>query len=159
MTIREKIIQTLHTAASGLEQLQDDYFIFGSAASILSEVEIDNTDDIDIAVSQRDAELLKNIWRSKDLHVGSKPSGIFRSNLSRYKFELIDIEICGNLEVFRNEKWQPFVIYDYEIIPLGKLLVKIPTLEEQKNILHFFGRAKDIEKVKLIDERINFLKK
>ncbi|NDV45781.1 hypothetical protein D0T49_01780 [Paludibacter sp. 221] len=154
MTIREKIIRTLHQAASELEQLHDDWYVFGSAASILLEVELENTTDIDIVTSGRDAELLKTLWHTKNLHVDSKPSELFCSDLSRYHFELLDIEISGNLEVYRNNKWQKFTIYDYEVIPVGKLLVKIPTLQEQKNILHFFGREKDLQKIKLIDKRI-----
>lgn len=144
----------MYEAENALLQLHDDWFIFGSAASILSEVKIETTGDIDILTSERDAKLLKQLWSSKDLNIDSKPIEVFRSDFSRYKFDLIDIEISGNLEIYRNGKWLPLTVYDYETLPIGKLLVKIPTLQEQKNILNLFGREKDLEKIKLIDERL-----
>lgn len=158
MSIKDKIIETLHKAAPGLQQLKDDFFIFGSAAMILSEVKLDNANDIDLLVSNRDAELLKDIWHARNLHVDSKESALFRSNLARYRFDPIDIEVSGDMQVLKNGKWQDFVIYDYETLPVGKLLIKIPTLQEQKNILHLFGREKDLERIKLIDERIAEIK-
>lgn len=154
MTLKEKIIQTLHQAAPGLQQLQDDFFLFGSAASLLSDVRINNTHDLDILVSVRDAATLKTIWHTKKLDIQTDETDLFRSDRSLYRFEWMNMEVSGGLEVCKNGKWMPFVIYDYEIYPVGKLLVRIPTLEEQKNILRFFGREKDKEKIQLIEERI-----
>lgn len=157
MKIKEKIITTLHQASTGLKQLQDEFFIYGSAAMILSEVKIKDTEDVDIMVSNRDAILLKEIWKSKDLNIIPKESVLFHSDLSRYKFEYMDVEITGGLEVCKNGEFRPFVIYDYETIPVGDLLIKIPTLYEQKSILHFFGREKDLEKMTLVQQRIDFI--
>lgn len=152
--IHDKILHTLHKAENALLELRDEWFIFGSAASVLSGVRIEKTNDIDILTSERDAKLLKKLWHSRDLHIDSKPSELFRSDFSRYRFDLIDIEICGNLEIYRNNKWQPVTIFDYETLAIGKLLIKIPTLHEQKNILQLFGREKDLEKIKLVEKRL-----
>ena len=157
MSIKEKIIQTLHQASSGLQQLKDDFYIFGSAALILSDVNIKHTEDIDIVTSKRDAALLKEIWASHDLNFIPKESDKFRSDLSRYDFGELDIEITGGLEVCSNNEWKPLIIYDYETYPIADVLIKAPTLIEQKNILHLFGREKDLQKIKLIDERLKEL--
>ena len=157
MTIKEKVIRTLHKASFGLQQLKDDFFIIGSAALILSDVDIKHTEDIDIVTSKRDAELLTQVWSEYDLHFTPKDSELFRSDLSRYDFGLLDIEITGGLEVCKNGKWEPLLAYDYETYPIADLLIKIPTLVEQKNILHLFGREKDLQKIKLIDDRLKEL--
>lgn len=154
MTIKEKIIRTLHEASFGLQQLKDDFFIIGSAALILSDISIENTQDIDIITSKKDAELLKKIWASYKLNMIPKKSDKFHSDLSRYKFELLDIEIAGALQVYENGKWIPLVINDYKTYPIENLLIKIPTLIEQKNILSLFSREKDLQKIKLIDKQI-----
>ncbi len=154
MTIKEKIIQTLHKASPGLQELKDDFFIIGSAASILSDVDIENTQDIDMVMSKRDAQLLKEVWKKNDLNILPEKSGKFRSEFSRYDFDLLDIEVSGGMEICIAGEWKPFIVYDYEVLPIAGLLIKIPTLTEQKNILRLFGREKDLQKIKLINERL-----
>lgn len=155
MEIRDRIISTLQEAAPDLRLLPDDVYLFGSSASILSGVEINGTQDIDLLTTTRDAELLKNRWADKDLHVEPKPSGRFRSRLSRYRFELMDIEISGGMEIYVGNAWQPFRIDDCRVADINGLSLHIPTLEEQKRILTLFNRPKDLEKISLIDEQIN----
>lgn len=155
MTTKEEIIKTLHEAADGLLMLKDDFFIFGSAALSLAGIDIETVNDIDIAVSQRDADTLKETWQKRKKDLPEKESTLFRSDLTCYDFGPMDIEISGNMEIHTKNGWQPFVIYDYEVLPIGKLLVKVPTPEEQKNILLLFGRGKDLERIAIIDKHLS----
>jgi hypothetical protein len=123
------------------------------SALILSGINIEHTSDIDILVSERDALWLQSEWKNKLINFTSADSVLFRSNLSRYKFSEMDIEILGSLEVNKEDIWTPVEIKDFIIFETDDFQVKTPTLEEQERILVFFGRKKDLDRLDLI--RIN----
>lgn len=150
-TIREKIYSTLREASPALLLLKDDFFIIGASALILLEINIANTFDIDILTSKRDAKELEILWSQKilDNHIPSD-SDLFRSTFSRFKFCELDIEVMGGLEVNKNGAWTQLVVQDYNILSIGEIEFKVPTLEEQMKILIFFGRKKDFQKLELI---------
>jgi hypothetical protein len=152
MDIKKRIDRVIKAASSELSKLKDDYFIIGASALVLSGVKIE-TSDIDILVSDRDANYLREFWRDKLLekHI-TKDNELFQSNFSRYYFGELDIEIMGNLKVCKDSVWLPLIIQDYYEINLGETKVKIPTIEEQKRILLFFGREKDMDKIRLIEK-------
>lgn len=154
MSVERKIYNVLEKAYLGLKVLHDDYFIIGSSALTLSGISIENTQDIDILMSSRDADCVKKVWSNRVVknHI-TKQDNLFRSNFSRYHFEMLDIEIMGNLEVNRNGIWAPLIIQDYVTLIFNDIEIKIPTIEEQKRILNLFGREKDFEKLKLIEKR------
>lgn len=149
--IKEKIYSTLKEASGALKLLKDDYFIIGASALILSGVNVRQTFDIDILTSRRDAGELKILWTNKisDNHTPSDPD-LFRSAFSRFKFRELDIEVMGGLEVNKNGVWTPLLIQDYNVLAIEDFEFKIPTLQEQMNILLFFGRGKDLQKLELI---------
>lgn len=150
MTIKEKIFSALRESYPSLKQLKDHYYIIGATALILSDIEIENTNDIDILVSERDAEWLRDEWKNKKINITPDPSLLFRSNYSRYQFSDIEIEILGSLKVNKENIWTPLVIKDFVVFETEDFQVKIPTLAEQVRILNFFGRKKDLDRLKLI---------
>ena len=153
MNILRKIETVLDSACTDLKLLKDNYFIIGSSALILSGIPIENTHDIDIITSKRDATLLKGIWKERLLedHSG-EDDHLFHSNFSRYRFGELDIEVMGNLKVKSRGVWQILDIREYQIVSLNNFDFKIPTLREQKRIFKLFGREKDYEKLKLIEK-------
>lgn len=152
MNINEKIYSVIKKAYPDLKNLQDDYFVIGSCALILSGVKIENTSDIDIVTSNKNANYLKKIWEKKLIKdYVTTQDDLFRSNFSRYDFGVLAIEIMGNLEVRKNKHWKPLIIQDYTIFSQDEIQIKLPTIEEQKRILKWFGRDKDLMKLKLIE--------
>ena len=151
MNIKEKIHFTLNEAYPSLKNVKDDYFIIGSSALILSGIEIKNTHDIDILLTDRDVFYLQTEWENRMIKdYITQEDDLFRSTFSRYRFEKMDVETIGNLEVNKNGIWKPLKIEDYTIITLDTIQIKIPTLEEQMRIFNLFGREKDLEKIKLM---------
>ena len=149
--IKEKIIRTLHEATSGLNSLEDDFFIIGASAIILSGIKIGETNDIDILTSVHDADKLKNAWKDKiEKNPQLKESELFRSDFSRYNFSEMDIEIQGNLHVYKENRWVEVKIGQYTPTTIGDLSLKIPTIDEQIRILQLFGREKDMKRLHLI---------
>jgi hypothetical protein len=151
--MKKKIERVLSLISPDLQTLKDDYFVIGSCAMILSGIPIDKTSDLDLFVSYEDAEHLKLVWANRrrenfapsDMH-------LFRSNFGRFDFGELDVEVMGGLEVFGNNKWNALRIEKHIEVCLEKQKIKIPTIEEQKRILYFFGRQKDIVKAKLLED-------
>jgi len=141
----------MHQAYPALSQLEDDYFLIGSSALALTGVNITSANDIDILTSHENADDLKSSWSNR-LKANYQPDGgsLFRSNFARFDFDIMDIEVMGDLEVKRNNTWIPVTVKDYFLFEENGYQIKIPTIEEQKRILHLFDRTKDKEKLKLI---------
>ena len=150
MNIKDKIFSTLKESYPTLKQLKDDFYIIGASALILSGIEIENTSDIDILVSERDAVWLRKEWENKSINFIPSNSFLFRSNYSRYEFPNMDIEIIGSLEVKKEGVWKPVIIKDFIIFNTDEFKIKIPTIGEQVRILIFFGRKKDLDRLDLI---------
>jgi len=150
MNIKEKIFSALKESYPTLKQLKDDFYIIGASALILSGIEIENTSDIDILVTERDAVWLRKEWENKSINFIPSNSVLFRSNYSRYEFPDMDIEIIGSLKVNKEGIWKPLVIKDFIIFETDEFQVKIPTIEEQVRILILFGRKKDLDRLDLI---------
>ena len=152
MNLSDKIYSVLKEAYPALKTLDDNWFIIGSSGLVLAGVEIKKTSDIDILTSVRDAQKLKLAWdnrRIKDFD--SSDTELFCSDLSKYDFNILDIEISGGLKVYKSKQWTPLKIKSHICISTPDFEVKIPTLEEQKRIFLLFGREKDLQKVKKID--------
>jgi hypothetical protein len=148
----KKIKFTLHEAAEGLELLNGDFCIFGSSALILSGFPIRETRDIDILTTSENSDLLKKIWSDKlVITPKAKEISLFRSNLGLFKFAEMEIEVSGNLEIYKNNQWNKVTINEFNTIFLNGLSVKVPTLKEQIRILKFFGREKDMKRLEFID--------
>jgi hypothetical protein len=120
---------------------------------ILAGLPIEKSSDIDLLVSDTDAEILKKLWHDRKRE-NFKPVGsdLFRSNFSRYDFDEIDIEVMGDLQVCKKGQWIPLMVEEYKTIPLGACSFRVPTLKEQHRIFHFFGREKDLQKAKMIED-------
>lgn len=149
--MKEKIEKVLSLISSDLQTLKENSFVIGSCALILSGLPIGETSDLDLLVSQQDAEQLKLIWGDQ-LRKNYTPTDahLFQSNFGRFDFGELDIEIMGDLKVFNNE-WKPVQIKDWIEFPVGEYKIKIPTLREQMRIFYLFGRDKDRLKAKLIE--------
>jgi len=152
MTIEEKISYTLVEASHSLQLLKDNYYIIGSAALSLSGTKLDEMHDIDLLASTRDAIFLRKEWANRFIEGNTaKDNELFTSEFARYKFSVLDIEIMGDLNVYKNGIWVRLEITESETVDEGGFEIQIPTLEEQKRILRLFGRQKDMQRLKLID--------
>jgi hypothetical protein len=149
--LREKIERVLSLISSDLQTLKGDYFVIGSCAMILAGLPIEKTSDLDLLVSYEDAEQLKLIWADRIIkNYFPSDTHLFMSNFGRFDFGELDVEVMGALKVFRNNEWKSLQIENYIEVALGEHKIKIPTLEEQRRILYFFGRDKDLLKAKQI---------
>lgn len=150
---KQNIINTLKQITPVLHNLNDECYLIGASAMILSGVDIKNTSDVDILTSVRDAHWLKKIWGDKaDQAYAPNDSDRFRSEFARYKFSPLEVEILGGLEVSTYQYgWHKLTINQYDLVYIDGYNIKIPSLSEQKRILTLFGRVKDLMRISLID--------
>ena len=133
--------------------LKDNFYLIGSAALSLSGIKLDKISDIDILVSDRDADFLMAAWENRLMKEHTtKDDDLFYSKFARYKFPFLDIEMMGELKVNIHGIWERVEIKENESIALEGLEIRVPTLSEQKRILQLFGREKDKKRIKLIDK-------
>jgi hypothetical protein len=138
-----------------LLSLSGDYYIIGSAALLLSGIEI-LVHDVDILTSEAGAKRLMAIWKDfKNNSYRPEQQERFRSTFGRFDFEEYPVEVMGDLEVNRDGVWEGIVVKDFRTIALEGCSIKAPSLAEQKRIFLLFGREKDLEKVRMI-ERLGF---
>ena len=154
MNIKEKIETLLAEISPVLETLKDEWFIIGASALILSDVTISDTKDLDLLTSRRDAAYLKTAWKERILDHTPADSDLFRSNFARFHFTTLDLEVLGGFEVNKGGKWIPLTVQEHYRIDYPAFSIKIPSLSEQKRILVFFGRPKDLTRIKLINQKI-----
>lgn len=122
MEIKERIIITLTEVADRFQKIESEWCIIGSSAMILSGIKLDNTFDIDILTTDKGSdELQKSLHEYMVVNPVTKENDLFRSNFARFNF------------------------------PIGNMVVKIPTLDEQKRLLLLFGRDKDLKRIRLFD--------
>ena len=154
--MKNRILATLTEASEGLKLLDDDYYIIGSSALILSGIDIGITHDIDILTTSHNSDILQKAWNNKLIeNPGMKESDLFKSNFACFQFRKMQIEAIGNLNVFKESQWIPLNINDYNIFTLNDLKIKIPTLTEQIRILNLFGRSKDLLRISIINKYLD----
>ncbi|MCU0354214.1 MAG: hypothetical protein MUD08_10825 [Cytophagales bacterium] len=151
MSNQEKLAELFAVLHPALFMLEDEYFVIGSSALVLTGVETNAVSDLDILTSWADADRLKLLWadRRKASH-SPENALLFRSNFARFAFETMDVEAMGDLEINRGGSWQRLRILDFMEVPVADHTVRIPTLAEQKRIFLLFGRQKDLSKADLI---------
>jgi hypothetical protein len=151
--MKKKVTELLTLIYPDLLQLENDCFIIGSCAMLLSDITIPIITDLDLLMSSADADTLKHKW-SQRMRKDFAPENqhLFRSNFARFDFGELDVEVMGDLEVNKNNQWQPVLIEQVMKISIEGMKIKIPTLQEQKRIFMLFGREKDLTKAKMIED-------
>lgn len=154
--MKDRILSTLAEATEGLNLLNGDYYIIGSSAIILSGIDVGITHDIDILTNTYHSNVLRAEWNDKLVKdPPMKESNLFESDFACFQFSEMQIEVLGDLKVFKGDRWVHLDVNDYNIFKLNGLEIKIPTLTEQIRILNLFGRKKDMNRINIINEHMN----
>ena len=143
MKIKDKITQSLASITVELQEISPDFYVIGASAMILSGIEVGETADIDILTTEMNSCKLQHLLKTyMEISPETKEDDLFRSNY---------IEVMGDLQIKKNDIWQSVCVKEYEEIFIGNLIIKIPTIEEQKRILSLFGREKDLKRILILN--------
>ena len=139
MKIKDKITQSLASITVELQEISPDFYVIGASAMILSGIEVGETADIDILTTEMNSCKLQHLLKTyMEISPETKEDDLFRSNFARFKLPLMDIG-------------QSVCVKEYKEIFIGNLIIKIPTIEEQKRILSLFGREKDLKRILILN--------
>ncbi len=156
MKIKDKIVQTLASMTAELLEIGPDFYIIGASAMILSDIEIGETSDIDILTTEMNSLKLQcSLKAYMEIAPETKEDGLFSSNFVRFNLPLMDVEVMGNLQIKKNNVWQFVYVQEYREIFIGDLIIRIPTMEEQKRILSLFGREKDLKRILVLNQYLS----
>ena len=163
MKIKDKITQSLASITVELQEISPDFYVIGASAMILSGIEVGETADIDILTTEMNSCKLQHLLKTyMEISPETKEDDLFRSNFARFKLPLMDIEVMGDLQIKKNDIWQSVCVKEYKemnkkigkeqyLVFIGNLIIKIPTIEEQKRILSLFGREKDLKRILILN--------
>lgn len=155
MKMKEKIVQTIISIAPELQEITPEFYIIGASAMILSGIEIGETSDIDILTTETNSFKLQHLLNKyKEISPRTKEDDLFRSNFARFNLPLMDIEVMGNLQIKKNDIWQSVFIHEYKEVFIGDLILRVPTIKEQKRILSLFGREKDLKRILILNQHL-----
>ncbi len=126
-----------------------DWWIIGSAALALNGIAVEPK-DIDVFASAAVIDAARAA-----LDVPAMPSGSDRFRSTPY-FQFrpdggVEIDFMGDLEVWSGGAWGGLHIESRLRVNCGSVNVFTPSLDEQRRILHLFGRPKDLARAALID--------
>ena len=156
MNIEERINKTLLSIATELQMIDSEFYVIGASAMILSGIKIGETSDIDILTTEMNSLKLQcSLKAYMEIAPETKEDGLFSSNFARFNLPLMDVEVMGNLQIKKNNVWQFVYVQEYREIFIGDLIIRIPTMEEQKRILSLFGREKDLKRILVLNQYLS----
>jgi len=144
------LISTLAQIAPDLDALQEDWWLIGSAALVLSGVTLPTVDDIDILTTPAGAEFLAERWGGGLACSG--PTGHFRSEVFFRRTDTpMPVEVMAGFEVNTAKGWTP--VRPRTRVALAWLggLYFAPSHVELLDMLALFGRPQDCERAALLD--------
>jgi len=147
--IQPALIATLSQIAPDLEALQEDWWLIGSAALVLSGVALSTVDDIDILTTPAGARFLADRWPAV---TRGGPTEHFRSEVFLRRTDTpLPVEVMAGFEVNTAKGWMP--VRPRTRVALSWLggLYFAPSHVELLDMLALFGRPQDRERAALLD--------
>jgi hypothetical protein len=143
------LAETLALVAEAASDAADDWWIIGSAAVVLHGRSVPHVKDVDVLMSAADAaDFLKRTG-------GSVRAGQAGERFRSLVFGLwtappIPVEVMGGLSVAGDGGWREVALSTREPVSVAGACVYVPSADELVHLLHWFGRAKDLERAQLL---------
>jgi hypothetical protein len=147
---RSRLAKTLDLIVEAAPAFEDEWWIIGSAAATLAGADIAEVRDVDLLLSESDAERLFARWSSAPQQEAT-PSGQFRSaRFARFNHAPLAIEAMAGFEMKVRGCWR-------RIWPLTREArggVYTPSIAEQIVLLEEMGREKDAPRIQSLRARL-----
>jgi hypothetical protein len=143
---RPRLAATLNVIADASPAFADEWWIIGSAAAALAGAEIADVRDVDLLLSERDAEALLSRWQDAP-KLAVRPSDDFRSAVfARFGHARLPIEVMGGFEMRVRDQWRA-------VKPLSRIRhgdVYAPSAAEQIVLYQAMNRLKDAARIRAL---------
>lgn len=145
----DDLTQTLSNLVPFLDQMQDPWWVLGSAAVALKGFDPGDVRDVDVLVSVRDAEALTLRWTIKNEPDGG--TALYRSDyFLRPDLGPLPVEIMAGYKIFRDGIWLAVWPETREQIEFGGALVFVPDDNDLLSIFRALGREKDLKRISVM---------
>lgn len=129
----------------------DPWWVIGSTAAHLAITHEIALHDIDVLASVRDVEAFAGRHADAlDCSYVPGDDGRFRSRFARFRFGSLPVELMGGLQVDDGSGWREVDVAATCIVDCSGQPVPVPTPAEQVRLFELFGRAKDLDKARLL---------
>lgn len=143
------LAETLEQLAPDLDAMTQDWWLIGSAALVLSGVNLARVDDIDILTTLDGAAFLSERWAPRTSMHG--PTDHFRSEVFFHRHGLpLPVDVMAGFEVNTAEGWKPIEPRTRVALAWLDGLYFAPSHVELLDMLALFGRPKDQERAELL---------
>lgn len=142
-------VATLKRISEFLSECVDPWWIIGSAAIALIEIDPGEVRDIDVLISPRDSARLMRAHQLEDQADGGTDR--YRSDsVLRPELGNVPVEFLSNYFIKAKEQWIQLAPKTQTSVNLDGATVFVPDTKEQVEILLRLGRQKDLRRVELI---------
>lgn len=136
-------------AADRAGEASEPWWIIGSAAVALHGAPVINVRDVDLMMGQNDARRFL-----ASVGVAPEPASDhprFRSMvLGIWGEPPLPVEVFGDFSLATSNGWRPVRLHSREPVTVGGRSVFVPSAGELEALLLSFGRAKDLERARLL---------
>ena len=146
-----ELAATLAEVVRAAADLQDPWWVIGSAALTLVGLPGVAVPDVDVVTSRRDAERLIRRWTGSADPLPAVPSTQFRSEFRRFRHAPLPIEVMGDFDVWTGADWYPVRPRTRVRVACGAGDVYVAAADEQVEILRRIGRPKDLVRAKALE--------
>ena len=150
-SVTPAIAESLAMLAQAAAGAADEWWIIGSAAVLLHGGAVGHAKDIDLMMSARDADaFLRRVGVEPRRGTGDER---FRSAVfGTWRRPPVAVEAFGGFEVAVGPTWREVRLETREAVTVGTARVYLPQRAELVRLLRCFGRPKDLERAKLLEE-------
>ncbi|MDJ0920826.1 MAG: hypothetical protein QNI84_06830 [Henriciella sp.] len=146
------LIATLGQLSAFLDHTEDPWWVLGSAAVALKGYNPQGVRDVDVLVSERDAEALIKRWGIRNQRDGG--TATYRS---RYfllpKLGALRVEIMAGYEIVCDDTWQAVQPTSRTRIDVEGMPVFVPSDEDLISLFQMLGREKDLMRISAMRQR------
>ncbi|HKC03145.1 MAG TPA: hypothetical protein VKC17_07565 [Sphingomicrobium sp.] len=143
------LAETLALVAEAASGAADDWWIIGSAAVVLHGRSVPHIKDVDLLMSAADAAVF--LKRTGGPVRAGQADERFRSLVfGLWTVPPIPVEVMGGFSVAADGGWRDVMLTTREPVSVADACVYVPAAEELVRLLHSFGRAKDLERARLM---------
>ena len=149
MTLTPQLAETVARIGQAALGAAKAWWIIGSAAVVLHGCVLPHVKDVDLMMSPNDAEALLRRVGGELRNSGA--SDRFRSSVfGVWTAPPLPVEVFGGFSVCVAGTWRELSLSTRQAVTVGGTRVYVPSPEELVQVLHVFGRPKDLERARLL---------
>lgn len=149
MSLPPPLIETFGSVAAIMAAARDPWWIIASAAAALHGASPITVADVDVLLSVADAHRLLPMLGIDPYH--GPPNPLFRSEvLAKWPAPPVPVDLMAGFEHRVGDAWHSVQPVTRQAVTIGAATVYIPERDELRRIIAGFGRAKDLERARLL---------